>query len=587
MTKINQLDTVKLNDYSGKFIDVKRFKTDVYKELGQKLYEIPTLEILYYEILKLIDKTHNVQNNSVSIKENIQILLAHFGFDKYKKASIQNLTTEEVCTSDENINLTNDLFGFNSTPYEHLISIKKEVEFDLKYFNELIKHYEELPPIKELGDYQIRFSGRKAAIIPFYKRCLEERNIILDYYLDGMYERALTLATKPKGKLGIAWDVSHIFYQPYKFRSNMRILKIIRNYDYRKIDTVSHRIELLSINIEEEKLTDLYNSDKNLFYATYFNDSDIKILFEDIHRIIDKLPFSEQRKDIINQLEKFFMAKEWLAFYAICLPQVEGLFSELLKIENKKTKGKPSLSTNVRAVRSWVHEYREKTLDYFEYIVPEYRNKFSHGSLEVIDNLEINSHDLLTDLYSVLIIFSETEVPSVKLKSMIKEFSLYYYNQDLFGFTDYFKCYNEIKQSLKKDLSDSINLFDQKFIIPNMDMIQQKISTVVESYHQSKEQFNLNLKDSGYPELGMLSKKQGIKMTMIKDTNKLFKENLSLFADYLELNEFFYYYNKYKKRFKEKYLEKECSFWQNEREVITDIKMIEDVIKETKDNSKE
>lgn len=580
-----QFNLINLNNYTRKVKDYFRFKKDIFQKLGRRLFEIQDLDLIYFEILKSIDQTKGVKYNSDSIKTNSQILLNHFGYtEKNKWTTLQNMTIgKTTILKGEEISI-NIIFDFQYTPYEKLIPIRKEVESDLKYFNTLIKHYEQLSEIQELGENQVRYSGRKAAIIPFYKRCLEERNEILEYYLNGMYKRALELSTRAsyENKI-VSIFAADLFYQPYRFKTSAG--KIIRNHDYRDIDVVTHRIEFpareTDISEIKEKFTDIYNSDKKLFYKRYFVDSEIEILFNEINQTTDKLPFSKQRGDIIKQLEKYFKAKEWLAFYAICLPQVEGLFSELLKIENKKTKGIPSLSINVRSVRSWVTEFRERTLDYFEYILPESRNKFSHGNLEVLENLEVNSYDLLMDLYAVLKLFSEIEIPSVKLKSMIKGLDLHYHYHELFSFTDYFKCHFEVNESLRKELSSEIDNFDREFIIPSMEMIKQKVSESIEQYKESKEQFNSQLEDLNVPILGNFNKKV-LDNNLISYAQNLHMQNLNLFAYFSELNDFFHYFNKYKKRFEEKYLVEECEFWKSEGTIIYDIKHFEKLTEEKK-----
>src|SRR5690554_7318415 len=96
----------------------------------------------------------------------------------------------------------------------------------------------------------------------------------------------------------------------------------------------------------------LYRNDKPKFYKQIFKRKSVENYFQSIFYHLDLLPVSDERHQIFNELKKLFNKKNWLAFYALALPQVEGLFSEMvLSLNPRSTAIRKALPDKVRVVR--------------------------------------------------------------------------------------------------------------------------------------------------------------------------------------------------------------------------------------------
>jgi hypothetical protein len=101
----------------------------------------------------------------------------------------------------------------------------------------------------------------------------------------------------------------------------------------------------------------------------------------------------------------------------LALPQVEGLFTEMLSTVSPDDKGK-SLAEKVKKVRP-AYMLSEAYFDYYQYMITDLRTKFAHTGFET--DLKLKCYDLLTDLEHILQVYYELDHPMIKVKRLIKQ----------------------------------------------------------------------------------------------------------------------------------------------------------------------
>lgn len=568
---------------SYKLIDLKDFKKNIrasyslqsqlLRLLGKRVFEYHSMEMLYFESLRLIKQTKSVQYTDDSIERNIQIILAHFGMDNIPIATVTNLTTGEVTGGEPEsprYYFSHYILGIVELPYGELKEIRGEVESHLEYFNDLIKHYESLDEIKILFEEGKTNTTESIIKTHFYSRCLEERQAILNYYLNGMYTRALQNSRHEKGSLFSTINaLSDFNHRPYDFGRSV----FGRNYDYRTIDCSTHRLILSNVGMNKYiEFRRMYVTDKAGFYNEYFKIRSIEQTLISIDNNLGYLPVSQARIDIFKEMKRFFLAEEWLAFYAIALPQVEGLFSEMIESDKTKTTSRNALSAKVREVRSWFR-YHEKSLDYYEYALPKYRNKFAHGVL--LSDIKLLAFDLLTDLNDILKLFSEAEKPSVKVSRTIRRKNEVDF-AELSMYGEFFKAVDNLTPKMKSTLQKEIERFTTDFLLPVKESLTSMVKERLESYEIAKLQMNQCLVEKKLPQLGETEDLTN-KFTSEDQKGDLYKENLNLFVDTYDLKLFCKHFKSYKKKYMNdsSFLSDELDKWGKEFRIVRNVEQIE------------
>jgi len=458
---------IDVRDYNRTAGDVSRLTRDLKQSLKPIIFECNTLEELYFEALKRIKPFNKyIRNNTKSIENGISKVLNHFGFyDREVKVSKYTDNGEEIVSNREK-NVYQDfqrwILGYDKIPKEPLNILKSNVERHLREVNELIKHYEGLPEIRNLIDSRsFQNNHREKTIQDFYARALKERQAILDYYLDGVYERALE---KSQAKiLGFGFLDPFDFWNDYPYETGRG--RFGSNIDYRNINCVSHRITEVFID-EIGRFMTLYRNDKPKFYKQIFKRKSVENYFQSIFYHLDLLPVSDERHQIFNELKKLFNKKNWLAFYALALPQVEGLFSEMvLSLNPRSTAIRKALPDKVRVVRPDYY-LSSSYFDYFEYELPNQRNTFMHTGKS--DDFEMKSYDMLTDLEHILTAFASLENPFVNLNRILRIKDPSYFS-NYSAFVEFYTVLENLHADHRnnEDIKNKIKEFINNFIIKN------------------------------------------------------------------------------------------------------------------------
>lgn len=479
-------DLIKLTDFPKTVDGLTRFRNEIRRSLGMQLFEFKTMDELIFAVLKLIDP---VRNDVKTQKSNSKGIIAVMKYFKMEKSQQRRLKGEP---KDENFNFKFFILGLNNAPYLEIIKLKPQVENDLNQINDLILKYEGCKEIKQFRrDNQLRDKS-STPMVHFYWRCLEQRQEILNYYFKGMYDWAINLSAHFKNTFSIIHYAQVFTHRPYDFNRNL----LGPNYDYWNKDKSSHRIihfdGILVSEITEYQ--NLYNSDKKAFYDRLFELKSREDLIEEIFSNMEYL--SGDRQFIFNQMIGYFNKEEWLAFYSIALPQIEGLFSEMMEIESLNEKA-DSLSKKVRSLRA--NSYiNVRALDYYEYVLPEHRNNFAHGG--ILGDIELLAYDTITDLNCLLHQFSELENPFIKASrylSLINPPSLH----DIYSLGEFFRIVLDLKPSDETRLFDKIVQMNNSLILPNEESFKEMFRSHGVKYDFRKADFESELETLGLKKL--------------------------------------------------------------------------------------
>jgi hypothetical protein len=317
-----------------------------------------------------------------------------------------------------------ELLGFRSLPYKELKKLTAERINELRRLNELVLWYEKDGVIKKYLARESNYSGSHEARtkLDFYHRSLRQRQHYIDELVGDLEAAAIRKATVED-----AWSEVIVLY--YMMTNITKVdSPVFQNCDYRKIDKVLHRLDDWNSRKDDE-LRGLYDSDKAAFYGEVLKSKSLTKKIEEIQSMAENLPVSSQRRESLATLNSLYQDKKYLAVYALALPQVEGVFVEMMdsfgeddKIEVNGTKVSKAKMKALPDKAMFVSRKIAKTdflFDYFIYCLPEQRNRFSHTGLSAEgEDEKIMCYDIITDLYFVFLVFSELDNPLVHLKKI-------------------------------------------------------------------------------------------------------------------------------------------------------------------------
>lgn len=447
---------ISLKGYGKTGNDIQNIRNKIRENLGKSIFDIKDFQSLQFEALHQIsDVRRYVKNDYESIFKASGKVMSYFEFHKATLSKLNEKNKfEEVKTKKEETHL--DLFnmwilGFDTTPHNELNYLEKNTKFHLKYITDLLLRYEDEKYIQSyLETGKTYGSSEDKKILDFYKRCLKERNEIISYMVNGMEDRAISRANT---KLGLNIGINHPYYD-FPYRSWSPYMNEF--FDYQKINKVAHRCFEMPASLEK------FYKNKTLFYKKYFKLKPATQIFINIDFFYSHIPKTNDRKPIFDELTRLFKAKRWLAFYALAIPQVEGLFTEMLKTIKPGYKGK-SLPEKVEKLRP-SYALSDAYFDYYQYIIPELRNKFAHIGFE--EDLKLKSYDLLTDLEYIIQVYYELDHPLVKIKRIIQqrrtdEFISY------IEFSQFFEMISQLNHDQMSTVKIELDFFLKDFIIKN------------------------------------------------------------------------------------------------------------------------
>lgn len=392
--------------------EISDFRKSVLAIPGDELFTYPDMQTLLYNVLLGVSPVNRfLKNDPASIERACKKITDHFGVNR---ATVSSFTIYKSDNTGEKTELpersytqkfVETILCLESVPALAYNRLLGEVNADLKKLTELMKWYESQPVILK-GEQPKNQEERM--VYDFHKRCTQELVTIVDFQLYGIKKQALEeshhLITPLLKSIQSAYK--SIFPRPYRFAE----LYGIYYFDCRQIDLAWHRMDNFPFDIAE-RLQKLYIEDKAKFYRIYFKQNPVQEHFDKLKHYLSRLPLHQRRESIFNDLIRSFRARRWISFYAVALPQVEGLFSEMCsKIFPNKQPGK-SLSDKVRRIRPY-YDRSDTYFDYYQYYLPIQRNRFSHTGYD--NDFKLKSYDLLVDLTHILSVFHELHNLPVK-----------------------------------------------------------------------------------------------------------------------------------------------------------------------------
>ncbi|TSJ41275.1 hypothetical protein [Fluviicola chungangensis] len=491
-TKSETTIQINLTDYPTTQNGLSDFRNRIRQSLGKTLYEFKTMNELTFAVLKLIHPISDDIKVLKDIEKGKVEVLKYFKILKSQESIVTNSIPgmKPAKTVDKDFNFNFYILGLRQVPNVELQELKPSVENDLILINELIQKYEEHPDVKQFKrDCQVS-KKTSIPIIQFYWRCIDARQEILNYYFVGMYDWANRLSAHFMEKHTTLFMVTTIGYRPYEFNQSL----YSHNFDFWKIDCSTHRLKNCNeiFAYEIPAYIELYNADKRAFYDKYFSLRDKEDIIAEITENMEIL--SIERKRIFKEMLQYFDRQEWLAFYSIALPQIEGLFSEMIEAESLNDSN--SLTTRARSLRSSAYiDYR--ALDYFEYVLPAQRNKFAHGG--ILEDIELLAFDLITDLECVLLQFMEMENPYIKAARLVSSSQLQLV--DIYSLGEFFKIILNLSPNHEKKLIDKIKVVNEKLIIPNEENFDYMFRLHSAKYDFGKKDFDDELEKQGFKKL--------------------------------------------------------------------------------------
>ncbi|MGM0480144.1 MAG: hypothetical protein ACQERC_13055 [Bacteroidota bacterium] len=511
------MTSLKLENYAKKIKELSRFNKDLRNKIREELFQYDSLQDINYSALKKIypiNKT--VRNNEISIENHALKLVQYFGLKNNRAAfylSFSKNKSDKASQDSATVFFQNYFTQVGSVPKVELEKLRRKIETHLKEMNDLINHYESLPEVK----FFLKEGSIKGnTIIHFYKRSLKKRQEIINHYLHTSYDRAIEkcIPDHPVFKVLRAFSIE----KDYPYLSWW--WELIDKHDYRKIDCYSHRYPNMYLD-EFAEFKNLYLNNKPGFYKRVFQKKSTNAIFKNIFKSLGELPIHNTRLQVFKELELLFKKELWMSFYTLGLIQAEGLFTEMIKCA-KVTGGSSTFVKKVNQIRSryYLNQYE---LDYFEFILPDERNRLAHVGLDEnleLEDYKLKSYDILTDLEYITQVFSDMENPLVYVTKILKspnkgDFSSL---ESIIAFLknaeeikkDHSKTYYEIKEFVRKDLVNDYELI--KIIkevniqtITNITKIESLlnsdlvgITSLEEIYKMNKAKYNSISKSENY-----------------------------------------------------------------------------------------
>lgn len=469
--KTTSNDIFNLDDYKKSIWDLDRFRKDFLAHLGNnKLFEYDSLdEIIYHSLEMLHPINKKLKNTEKSIEQMAGCVLDHFRQKELKEASIYRIgdgveelisTSKDIMSQPYKKRYLEHILRLKKVPKPNYLDLKNDAELHLLNINGNIQYYTNLKFIKDFKEKDRKPSSHsERTCLDYYFRCIDEQQKIIDFIFGGgLGERAIAKSTL----FPISIPVSFILgYNDFPYYSAHEYSNSYFNHNL--IDKCAHRISEFSYD-DADEMEAIYKIDKKKFYRLYFKRIDKNEVFREIDYNLNLLPLSTDRKAIIEELKYLFNRKRWISFYGLALSQIEGIFSEMLKYINSNRIIDKSLFYKVNSLRDF-YTLSTYYFDYFQYYIPELRNKYSHGILDGGEKEELNSFDLLLDIKFLLKVFTELESPYIRLSNIVLKQDYQIVTID--DVSTIFELINALKPEYRKELKYKLDSFFTIQLIDN------------------------------------------------------------------------------------------------------------------------
>jgi len=555
------------------YIEIISLGSKLIDSIGPDIVTYKTKAELLYNILKQIYPINkNLKFTDESIDKACEKILL--------KLDLLNKDGGEVFVTDTNGNkiefnlpeetrsktdiFCKDVLRLDFLPYQKYTYLQETVDKDLMNISNLIINYEKNNYIKSKEKPR---NHKERMYYDFYQRCLNERINILNYKLYELIPSAIRQSHGSHGLLeNMGFIISHMDV-PYQFGRSFND----RYFDISKMDLVSHRIGDFYAN-QAPYLTECYRSDKQKFYRIYFKHKPLTQCFSDIKSYLNKLEILKKRIIILDEMELLFRARKWIGFYAIALPQIEGLFSEMCSLLFPNNSNYASaLPDKVQKVRPY-YSLEKVYFDYFQYFIPIQRNKFTHSGYD--DNFKLKSYDLLTDILFLVQTIFELENPIIKLINIIDGKKKHYFSR-IEDYIEYFNMITDIKKDQKQENRNDVLLKTAEFeknTLSKMPKTEEICNYVISNLESLLIKFNhLNI---DFNEIGSLLKDNN----RLQEVKQMYKTNYYYLPELKKYQIFLLLGVKYLPNIKKEYLFKLNELQIKYNKILANIVHLEKII---------
>lgn len=183
---------------------------------------------------------------------------------------------------------------------------------------------------------------------------------------------------------------------------------------YNPQENFSLQVKFFDLSAGNMEPYQIYKNNKEEYYKyieKYILDNNF------VKELIDNISYNyllQPRKEFLIQIFNTYEREEYMAFIALCTIQIEGLFSDYLKILDPKYKeGTITLVPKLNKIKenNFFYGY-----EYFTFEFPKLRNKMAHGENLNIGNIKRIANEVLLDLRYVINLFNDRNLqPNVVL----------------------------------------------------------------------------------------------------------------------------------------------------------------------------
>ncbi len=467
-----------------------------YKDLKTGKYNLKQLRSF------LIENMHYEEFLYESKKEIVSAALRYFNFSirSDSKEDIEKYCIKVLeCIKDELLYI--DIYKkpihkffsivlfLHCKPIKYKCEIESQVKSDLWKIEQLLKRYREHDFIIEFENNP--FTPRnhlQKTEITFFQRAIKKYQEISDYLIKDLDIRAINKALDRRPE-----DIEPMF-QDLIERKDIPYYELIYKKDF-IYDIDFEKLDSKKINLLKNKWYWLdysvsYKYDKKTLNKI-INKVNSKKLIKELSKTVNSIPTLNERRPVFKELKSLFESKKYYGFYALAIPQIEGLFADMIKLlEPNSNKLSKSLVEKINHISNF-YESSDFYFDYYMYFLPFQRNKFSHAGKDV--NIKGKSNQILFDLLHIVIIYSQLDSPINKLNNIINKEAIHFSH-----IGDYSNFLIQHSKSKKLAGFNSIKKKTDKFskmIFANGSRIQGFLQLLFNDFESSYSKFNKYLQD--------------------------------------------------------------------------------------------
>ena len=421
--------------------------------------------------------------------------------EKYAADLLAIFRPVEDYTSLEILSNFNELYlNVEGLPIKLKEILVKQTDEDLKALDNVMDYYKEHPKTKPIIEGKESSRHHQAyGMMEFYKRTQDKRAIIIDYR-DNQLNNFVLSKSRP-GFRSFSQLPEAQQSGPMELKEKYPYLDFVIN-DYKIAFVLDlEKLDWRLLNPVRNKIfAHTFTADYSQGYTTdikkeILEDLDTGLLLDRLVEKIKGLPKVMGRTEIFEELRDLFNLGKFYGFYALAIPQVEGIFAEMSQLIQPNISTSGGLPEKVNRVRPH-SETAHFDFDYYEYYLPDLRNKFSHLGKD--DDIEFKSRCLILDLTNLITTCEDLSAPIIHLTNLIndgvKEISHIGHLAKILTLTDQTK-----KMPDFKDLNDKLNELIEVNLPDNFD-IPGFINSLQAEYSKALEEISGFIKYSFHRE---------------------------------------------------------------------------------------